>query len=106
MWSHHRGLGTPSDGSAERLRLLRKARERIGIEHHRALTLERGENQVPHGLPHATAWSQQHDVTAGIIEEARKFIGAIDRSHHDREACRWIYLERFARRGDGDESPP
>src|SRR5262249_46044913 len=40
-------------------------RERIGIEHHRTLALERSENQIPHGLPHTASWSQQHDVAAG-----------------------------------------
>ena len=82
-----------------------KARERIGVEHHRALArrappapARASAAPTPPPGPSTTALSR------AIGQELRKLAGAIDRPHHDREVA--AALTASASRGLSDRDEP
>ena len=89
MRGHDCDPGSGAGDRCQRLRLTGKAGERISVEHNGALARERRENQFSHGPPHSTSRSEHDDIAPAVVEELGKFVRAIDRTHHYREArCR------------------
>ena len=82
------------------LRLHRKARYGVGVEHHRTLADERRQNEFAGCFVHANAGTDRERIQAAVGEEFAELAGAVDGPHHHRETGRRINRQRLARARD------
>ena len=66
----------------EPLRIVRKACDRVGIEHHRALALQRRQHEFARRLTDADARPDRERIEPTVGEERAQLGRTVDRPHH------------------------